>query len=124
MAVNRIKLFRLFRKSFKATGFQTHQLNRKYKFNTNNWLHFLSLTIMFLSTSSFFLFRATTVYEYGASFPPTNVMLLSLLYFTVFFCHTDSIVQLIERYENFIENSKEKYALNKFEKKITNIFLQ
>lgn len=102
-----IKLFRAVRKYFKAMGFyappspiQNCELNRKNMFYT------FAMAGMFILVTGFFLFKATTIYEYSMSFYMSIAMITVPAYCVIFIYKMGSIEMLIEKYEEFIGKRK------------------
>lgn len=109
--VDSIKLFHSVQKCFKLAGFIPQESNPcgYCTFNWRNLFHLFSLGLMLLTASTFFFFKARTVYEYGASYTGSNIIVATLLYYIVFMFKTKNILLLIERYERFIEKSKKSF---------------
>lgn len=117
MAIS-IKLFQSVQKSFNEAGFIAPESNRdRCTLSRKNQLHLCSLGLLLVSTSTFFLFEANSVYELGASYTGTNVANIILLFLIVFLYKMRSVLELIDRYELFVQKSK---IWNNQQKKPTN----
>lgn len=73
--------------------------------NRKACLVLLSKMLLFSSTTSFFLFKANSVTEYGSSFSGAVAISANMLYFVATILEMSNIIALIAEFEDFIEKS-------------------
>lgn len=101
------KIFRAVQKYFKALGFYPPpQPNQTCEFNRKNVFYIFAVAGMLIPLMGFFLFKATSAYEYSVSFYMSIVMITMTTYCSVLIYKMGSIVKLIEKYEEFIKKRK------------------
>lgn len=102
-----IKLFRSVRKYFDALGFHAPpQPNQNCELNLKNGYYIFAVAGMFFPIASFFLFKATSAYEYSVSFYLSVVMVTMTVYCVVLIYKMGSIAILIEKYGEFVGKRK------------------
>lgn len=101
-----IKLFRYVQKFYRITGIYPSKTSHHHPFNVKNSFSLVSLICLFMSTFGYFLFKASTIDEYGKCFYASFSMLEILLYFIVNFSKMQSILKLIKKLEDFVEMSE------------------
>lgn len=100
----RVELFRNVLKYHRMV--RIYPPNHDRPFNVKNVLSLISLTVMFISATGYFLFQASSMSEYVQCFYISISVLEMLVYFIVNFAEMQSILILIRNFETFIEKSK------------------
>lgn len=101
-----IQLFRSVRRYFQLLGIDQSQPSETFSINwrivfTIFWCAQHSITIF-----AFFIIEAKTVIEYGISFYGFIIMAYCVYYFSILIWQRSRIFQLIENFQQFIEQSK------------------
>lgn len=101
-----MKLFQSIRKFYQEAGIQPPQPNQNYSFQWNHFFCIFFLIQLLCSTMAFILFEAKSVVEYAEAFFPSSTVVAALLNFIVCILENTNILQLIVKFEEFIEKSK------------------
>lgn len=104
MAVE-IELFHSVRKFIQMMGIYPSEPNQKYSFKLRSALILLSLILPFISKAAYFLFKAQTIAEQAKIFYLSMSEIFLTLDFVAMCLEMRNILQLIEKYEKFIEKS-------------------
>lgn len=103
----RIKLFYSIRKNFQAIGFYAPpSSNQNCTFNAKNVFYICSQMGMVVLVMGFLLLKAKSAVEYTVCFYLSIAMTPIIVYCVVLFIKMGSIVTLVKKYEEFIENRK------------------
>lgn len=104
-----IKLFNTLKKHYKIFGLDispsqsSHEA--KFTFHATNIFQLISPVPLYVSSTAFFFFKAQTPDENGTSFYVSITLLTIAINIVVFEWKMPKIMELIERYEEFIANS-------------------
>lgn len=108
-----IKLFSAIRIYFEVIGFYAPpQPNQNCELNRKNGFYIFTQAAMVVLVSGFLIFKATSAYEYAVCFYLSFAMANITLYCVLLFYKFGSIVELIEKNEEFIGKRKSKSLLN------------
>lgn len=105
---NRIKFFCLTQIYFQTLGICPTNPNQKYSFNVTSFCILFSMILMITSTASFFFTKAETMEECLQSFYFSTTEFTFVMCFLVNIWKMPNILQLIGKYEEFIEKSESK----------------
>lgn len=102
-----IKLFRRVQTYFRALGLHAPSIvNKNCAFNRRN-LFFISVFVgPFCPVSSYLIFKANTVYEYGITFYTSIILIHLIVDFAIIMCELGNILKLIKQYEIFLMKRK------------------
>lgn len=101
-----IQLFKSVRKYFQLLGIDQPPLNGTSLIHWRISLALFWYIQHFITVFAFFIFEARTVIEYGTSFFGFIMMIYCVLYFLILIWQRPRIFQLIESFEQFIQQSK------------------
>lgn len=101
-----LKLFQSVQEFYQTMGIYSAQSNQLLSFNVKKVFFLFSITTTTISIGLFFLFKASTIQEYGSSLGGASADLYSLLDFVISVCQMPNILKLFELFEIFIEKSK------------------
>lgn len=102
--VDKIKLFQTVQKSYQAIGLDPMQPLKTY--NGRIFFIVFSLTLMFISSTAFLIFKAETIQEFATSFYTSITDIFLLVTFFSRITHMGDISKITETFEDFIEKSK------------------
>lgn len=102
----KMRIFQNIRQYFEAAGTYSQQTYQAQPFNAKIALILLFFIIIFMSTSAFFVFKATDMFEYAICFyfgitRPTAIA----IYLTIWI-EMPQTIQFIENCEQFVEASE------------------
>lgn len=100
------KLFQFVQKFYQTMGIFSSQPSQLIWLNVKKIFFLFFITASFISISSFFLFKASTISEYGSSFSGALSDLYALLDLLITIWQMPNILKLIRMFEIFIEKSK------------------
>lgn len=103
---NTIKLFQSTIVYYKALGICPTKPNQIFSFDHRSICILLTLLVDFLSTATFFFFKAETYQEYSDSFYVSSSAFNFIVCFAINFWKMSNILKLIEKYEEFYQKSK------------------
>lgn len=106
MAASPIQLFQSVQRNFQTLGI--HQFRPKETYSLNwriPWVLFCYIQ-HFISVFAFFAFEANTVLDYGTSFYGFITMVYTVYYILILIKRTPQIFQLIENFQEFIDQRK------------------
>lgn len=119
---NTIKFLHLTRIYFQILGIWPTKPNHKYSFNATSFFILLSMTLIIISTTLFFFNAAETMQEYLHSFYISTTELSFVFYFVINIWKISGILELIGKYEEFVEKLESKvYEVEWIEKSIIRI---
>lgn len=101
---NKMKLFLSVRKFYEYMGVYPSQSRQTFPFNPRNVSILLILTVLFVSMSCSFLFKAKTIIEYAECFYISIATLGCLINFLTSFWKTTNIYMFAEKLEKFSNN--------------------
>lgn len=102
-----IKLFRYVQKYYRTVGIHPPSKDHQYPpINGRNPFGLMLLICMIAATFGYFVFKASTIEEYGMSFFSSFYMVNILVLFIVNSLKIRSILNLIQKFEDFIEMSE------------------
>lgn len=104
--IQRIDLFCYFREFCRLVGIYPPPADPWQLFNTTNISILISMVNVIISSFWFFLFDATSADEYSKSFYTSVAMLEMVAFFAVNLFKMQNILQLIRKFEDFIEMRK------------------
>ena len=100
-----VKLFRLTQSYFQTLGICPKKPNQKYSFNLTTCFILLSMIVIALSTSAFFLLEAETVEDYVHTSYISLTEFGLLIFIIINIWKMRKTLQLITDYEKFIRRS-------------------
>lgn len=103
---NRIKTFCLTRIYFQTLGICPTKPNQRYAFNVTSFFVLFSMILIIISTASFFFTKAATMEEYLHSLYISTSEFTFVACFLVNICKMSKVLQLIGKYEEFVEKSE------------------
>lgn len=106
-----MKLFQSVRAYYQAVGIYPSTSVQNYTFSWRSFAIFFILTIEFLATSTYFLFKTNINIDYVETlqaFYFSSTSFNFLISFVVNFCKMSNIFKLMDRFEVTIESSKSK----------------
>lgn len=106
MMANTLKLFQLAQAYYKTLGIYPTKPNQKYAFDLTSFLILFILLVDFISTVTFFFFTAETAQENSDSFYVSSSTFNFIVCFVINFWKMSNILQLIGKYDEFIQKSK------------------
>lgn len=101
-----IQLFKSVRKYFQLLGIDQSQPNGTYSLNWRIALALFWYIQHLITVLAFFISEASSVLEYGTSFYGFISMVYCVYYFLILIWQRPRIFQLIENFQQFIEQSK------------------
>lgn len=101
-----MKLFQSLQEFYQELGLKSPRSNQNASVTWKNLLIFSILVQGFICTSSFCLFKAKTVQEYGDSFYIALTEFTNSIYCFHFILNMGKIYQLIKKLEQFVEKSE------------------
>lgn len=104
-----VKLFRSFERFNRFLGM--HPPNQRNSFNLRSAFELLTLMLLFTSSAAQFLFKASAIVEYAQSFYISTTALCVTVNFVSISIEMRDILLLIEKYEEFIQKSRQTFAL-------------
>lgn len=109
----RIKLFRNVRKFYRITGiYSPSKLHQQHLSDVKSAFGLVSVGVFLISIILYFIFEANTTNEYGKSFSTFVSLLEGSVYFIVNLLKVKIILNLIKKFEDFIEMSKFLFEKN------------
>lgn len=103
---NTLKLFQLTQIYYKTLGICPTKPNQKYAFNVTSFFILLIMLVDFVSTATFFFFKAETTQEYSDSFYISSSVFNFTVCFVINVWKMSNILELIGKYEEFVQKSK------------------
>ena len=103
---NTVKLFQSAQIYFIALGICPTKPNQKYAFNMTSFFVLFPMLLIFISTTTFFFLKAETIQEYSDTFYVSSTEFSFIVCFLVNIWKMTTILQLIEKYEEFVRKSK------------------
>ena len=103
----RLKLLQFTQKLYEDMGVYPPKSNHFWhSINWRNASMFISLIQMLIFSLAFLIFEAETIVDAGSSFYVVNTELTCSIFFFINFHNLPIILNLIEKFEDFIEQSK------------------
>lgn len=99
-------LFYSLRELYQRLCFYSPETNQTHPFNWKIIFCVSSIILMFITSFSFFLWKAETLDEYGTSFYGSVTQLSAALYFVIVVWKMPVILKLLRSFEDFIESSE------------------
>lgn len=112
MMANTLKLFQLAQVYYKTLGIYPTKPNQKYSFSATSFSILLIMAVDFISTATFFFLKAETTQEYSDSFYVSSSTFNFIICFAINVWKMSNILQLIGKYEEFVQKSKLLFSLN------------
>lgn len=108
-----IRLFSFNRKYYHVIGINTIQANENAsKFNWKNWFYTSAMVLLVLSSATFFIFDAKSMFEYGLSFFLATAITFPLYTYSSMVWKADESESFIGNCEKFIEKSKKSACIH------------
>lgn len=101
-----IKLFQSAQKYIRRLGIYPSQPNQSYSFNLKNAFSLSLLILMFIFRIAYFLYEAQTIAEHAQIFYLSVTEMALIVDFVTMCWKIGDILQLIEKFEQFIQKSK------------------
>lgn len=101
-----IQLFQSLRKFIRMLGIHPSQPNQRYSFSLKSVAIFMTLILLFASSTAYFLFKAETIPEYAQCFYMSATALCITINFLTLCLEMRNILKLIEKYEEFIQKGE------------------
>lgn len=117
MVVTTIKFASSVKQFYHTMGIYPKQPNHYYSINARNLFFSLSMTLISISTTAFFIFKAKSIGEHIETLYIATTQMTGLFIFLVSFWKMPKILKIIEDAEELIQKSKlqfEIYLLNLF----------
>lgn len=108
MMAGRIQLFRALLEYHRTMGVYSHQPNQKWSLNSMNWIFIIAFAQLLVTTLAYFLFQAKSADELGWAFYIFTTETTSLSYYLVQIGQISNTVELIGKFEKFIQESKSR----------------
>lgn len=102
----RIKLFRSVQKFHQWTGIYPSEPNQSYSFDLRSAVILLSLILPCISSAIYFLFKTQTIAERAQMFYLSLTEICMIVNFVTMCLEMRNILQLIGKYEEFIQKRK------------------
>lgn len=102
----RIKLFHSVQKFNQTLGIHPSRPDQRYSFNFSSAIVLLLIVLTFISSVAYFLYKAKTIEEHVQTFYISLTALCITIDFLTMCWKMTNILQLIEKYEEFIKKSK------------------
>lgn len=99
-------------KFYENVGIKPPQPNKYYSFQWKHLICLLFLIQLFCTATAFILFEAKSVVEYAEAFFPSSTEVAAVICLTVSISKISTSLQLIEKFQEFIEKSKLKVLQN------------
>lgn len=104
---NPIKLFPCVQECFRFMGIFPFQSNRKcLSTNLIRAIFLICCVQWMLTTAAFFVFAATSMFEYGFAFCMLNCIIADIVVYLIFIWQSDNALKFFEKCEGFIKQSK------------------
>lgn len=101
-----IRFFTYIRKLYLALGIYPPDPNKNCSYNWRNLFVFLFLTILFIISTSFFIFKADSIASFGESFYVSTTSFMFLFLWSVIIHKMDDLYILMRKIDEFIAKSK------------------
>lgn len=102
-----INLFRWIRKMYRTIGIHPVSQSRQSSLSKlRKIIVFMSLVIMLTASNAFILFEAETTAEQAAGFTTSALVTAILVLFFIIMLKVEKIIELIRKFEDFVEKSK------------------
>lgn len=106
MARHSIKLFQFLLGLYQMLGIYPPQGNEKFRFNKINLLVLFCYAQLCIPMVAFFILKAKSMQEYGATFFAFLTLLVTTIDFLILMWKMPNILNSIRDFEEFIEKSK------------------
>lgn len=106
MAENKLKFFQLVQNIYRMVGIYPPKLNQHCLLNSKISFFLLMVVQFYISSFAFLLFEANSIREMADSFYVASSELLCITYMIVSLWKISDILDLITKYERFIEKSE------------------
>lgn len=106
MVITTIKLVVSVKQYYRTMGIYPKQPNQYYTINARNIFFSLSMALISISTSAFFIFKASSIREYAETLYIASTQMTGLFIFLITFWKMPKILAIIEKSEELIEKSK------------------
>lgn len=111
MVVTTIKLGLAIQQYYHTMGIYPKQPNHHYSINARNLFFSLSMTLISISTTAFFIFKAKSIGEHAETLYIASTQMTGLFIFLVTFWKMPKILKIIEKSEELIEKSKFRFRI-------------
>lgn len=101
-----MKLFQSLQTFYRMMGIYPSQTDKMPSFNFRNLFIPLNLLVLFILQIGFFLFKAKSIVERAETFYSSLTIIGCMMIFLLQFWEMTNILELIEKFEKFIEKSK------------------